>query len=182
MRDTVKTSERGVALLTLLLVAAAGCGDGSGRGRLTETQTPVELQVPSTGAYGMLVAGPFRDGIQDVTLRIGSERLSLSSYQGSLRFDTEKMQLLNVIHPEGDEGDFHLVNRLDARNGVIRFAGFAMDGFASVVGLGLSFESQQPIESGDIRFDLEIMGTSVGGVITPEDVFENQQLVPGELN
>jgi hypothetical protein len=176
MKDDVRPSQRGFAWGALLFLAAAGCLDGGVDGRLVETETPVELAVPSSGAYGVLVAGPFRDGLQNVTLRIGSERLSLSSYQGVLRFDTERMRLLSVGHPEGD---FHLTNSLDASSGVIRFAGFAVDGFATAVDLELSFENQQPVKSGDIRFDLEVLGTSGGGSIAAEDVFENHQPVPG---
>jgi hypothetical protein len=136
------------------------------------TEKPIEHPLPSTGAYGMLVISPFRDGSQVLTLRIGSGQYRLSSYQGSLSFDAAKMRLVSVGAPETD---FHLVNEDDAEDGLLRYAGFAVDGFTSPVELSLSFQTGLPIESGDVRFDLDVLGTDVGSEIRPGQVFENQQ-------
>ena len=67
--------------------------DGAGGPGLTDSDRPTELQVPPDGAYGMLVAGTFHAGTQVVTLVVGSEEFDLSSYQGSLYFDTSKLRL-----------------------------------------------------------------------------------------
>jgi hypothetical protein len=169
----MNTSQTSTACLSFFVLLLGGCrDDGRGSG-LIETQTPTEIQVPSNGAYGILVVGPFRAGVQELTLRIGSEQFDLSSYQGALRFDTAKMSLLNVVLPKSD---FHLVNRLDEENGSVRFAGFAVDGFGGVVDIGLSFESEVPIRSGDVTFDLGVLGTPVGSEIRREEIFEIQEM------
>lgn len=171
----MRTGRRGVSGLVVSSLLLLACGDGGSGPGLLDTNEPTELQVPSNGSYGMLVAGTFHAGKQVVTLIVGSEEFELSSYQGSLRFDTSKLRLASVAAPEGD---YHVINRLDATNGVVRFAGFAVDGFDNAVELTLSFEAEQPIETGDVRFDLEVLGTDVGAEILPDQIFENQQLVP----
>jgi hypothetical protein len=177
MRPFMNPGQSSIACLFFFVLWLGGCrNDGRGSG-LIETQTPTELQVPSTGAYGILVAGAFRAGIQEVTLRIGSEQLELSSYQGSLHFDTAKMSLLDVVLPESD---FHLINRLDGEDGTVRFAGFAVAGFQSAVNVALTFECPVPIRSGDVTFDLEVLGTSAGTEIREEEVFELQKMVQEE--
>jgi hypothetical protein len=170
----MNASRRNTLGLVALVLLAGGCGDGRGRSGLVDTEKPVEHPLPSTGAYGMLVISPFRDGSQVLTLRIGSEQYSLSSYQGSLTFDATKMQLVSVGAPATD---FHLVNEGEAGRGVLRYAGFAVDGFTGPVELALSFQAGSPIESGDVRFDLDVLGTDVGSEITRGQVFENQQLI-----
>jgi hypothetical protein len=175
-RSTItSTGRRSTAGLLSIVLLVGACGDGRGRPGLIDTRAPTELQVPSHGAYGILVVGAFRAGIQNVTLRIGSEQLSLSSYQGSLHFDTAKMSLLDFVLPEDD---FHLVNGVDSESGTVRFAGFAVDGFLTAVEVSLSFETPAPIRSEDIQFELDVLGTSVGSKIRKEDVFEVREIVP----
>lgn len=175
MKSDMTTGRIDKACLLFLALLVGGCGGEGGSPRLVDTDAPPELQVPSNGAYGILVVGAFRAGAQDVTLRIGSEQLRLSSYQGSLSFDTTKLSLVDVVPPEGD---FHLANRLDAKAGTVRFAGFALDGFKAAVEVRLSFETQTPMQSGDIQFDLDVLGTSVGSKIRNKDVFEVQNMIP----
>jgi hypothetical protein len=174
----MKTGKRIIACSLFFVLLVGGCGDGGRGSGLIGTEAPTELRVPSNGAYGILVVGSFRAGIQEVTLRIGSEQFSLSSYQGSLQFDTAKVSLLNVVLPGGD---FHLVNRQEAENGTVRFAGFAVDGFPTAIEVGLSFETLAPMRSGDVQFELDVLGTNVGSKIRDEEVFEVQEMVPKDV-
>lgn len=164
-----RTSARTVTAAALVALLAVGCADdepvASGPDADEETEAPADAsEVGSVTAS--LVAGPGQDGQQTVVLRLEGEQGPPGAYQGRLHFPAG-FELSAVEKPE--EG-FHVVNRSEAEEGRLRFAGFAVPALSGPSVLTFRFAGEDELSDDDLHLQIEAVGTREGRAVPDEGI------------
>jgi len=133
---------------------------------------PGVLLPAATGAVqASFQTGPWSGGEQTVWIRLTGVEGPVGAYQGRAEFDTGRLTLLNAEMTDAEGADlFGVLNDEDGPGGVIRFAGFSVEGFEVRDVVALRFRTSQPLTSGDVRLTLEVVGTADGAEIASDEL------------
>lgn len=149
-----------VAVVMLALVGLASCVETNGLGVLDEgEESPSRPEYTGPGVNADISVGPVYGGLQDLTVTLEYDQYRLSSYQASMLFSPSVGRLERYSLPSTD---YHVVNDGDASSGRVRFAGYAVDGFAGSVVLTFTFSVQKPLEPSDASVQFEAFGSAFG--------------------
>lgn len=106
----------------------------------------------SAPGWSSLAGGPLLVRLELKSVEVPG---SIASYEGTLRYNAEKIQLNRASVPEGLTGVFN-----EIEPGMIRFAGVSLDGMGGLPILLLEVESDIPISPEDFQVELqEIIGS-----------------------
>lgn len=160
------------ASLVCALVLLSGCAD-----QVVEPSTaaPYPAPPPTTeldGVRGSLLVGDWANRHQEVVVWMQTSGRPLGAYQARLRFERP---MLSYDGARAPDGGFRVLNDDASDSGVVRFAGFKVDGFDDREVLRVDFSAEQPIDPSQLSLELEAIGTLEG-----EAVAQNQMSV--ELN
>jgi len=116
-------------------------------------------------------AGPWAAGTQSVWVRLTGVDGDLGAYQARAQFDASKIELLAATMTDAAGGEeFGVVNMEGASEGMVRFAGFSMQGFAVRDVAELRFSTPRPLEAGDIVLTLDVIGTAEGAEVSADEL------------
>lgn len=150
---------RHVLAVALAALVAVGCADDR-----PVTSPPSADDAATVGSEvagdvtASLSAAPADEGRRDVTLVLTGEEGAPGAYQGRLEFASD-LELVDV--ERADEG-FHVVNREEAEEGRLQFAGYAVEGLPPSGVLTLTFAADRDLQDDDFRLQLDVVGTRTG--------------------
>lgn len=118
---------------------------------------------------------PAADGTVQLTVRVEPTGLTLGAYQGTLRFAPGAFRIVKVAAPSGDGS--RLMNPADSASGVIRFAGYAVNGFAKTEALTLIVRPVRPLARAELRAQLEVASDLAGTAVPKAQLIAAQGVV-----
>lgn len=155
-------SVRVAVSLAAVLVVALACSEDHVVGPTPAGVDDVATPGADSGVQIAVAADPFEAGQQVLRILVVPSELALGSYQGRVTFDPEQFELMDARVPDGG---FRVVNTEPAAEGLIRFAGFTVDGFGETEVLALRFRTTRPIEPTEVTLELEVAGTLEGEAV-----------------
>lgn len=121
-------------------------------------------------------AAPASDGTVQLTVRVVPTGLTLGAYQGSLRFAPGALQLVRVVTPSGD--GTRMSNPADSARGVIRFAGYAVNGFMKTEVLTLVVRPVRPLARAEVRAQLDVASDLAGTAVAKAQLYSATGVAP----
>ena len=163
--------------LLLLCFVLAACEGGIGE------QTPMDpaaLLPEATGAVqASFQAGPWNAGEQTVWIRLTGVEGPVGAYQGRAEFDTGRLNLLSGEMTDAEGADvFGVLNTDTGSGGVVRFAGFSVEGFDVRDVVALRFRTDRPLVAGDVRLTLDVVGTAEGVEVSSDELSVVSEMRP----
>lgn len=155
-------SVRVAVSLAAALVAAVACSEDRVLGPTSTGSDDAATPGVDSGVLIAMAADPFEAGEQVLRILVVPTELALGSYQGRVSFDPELLQLIDARMPARG---FRVVNTEPASEGLVRFAGFTVDGFGEAEVLALRFRTTRPIEPTAVTLELEVAGTLEGEAV-----------------
>lgn len=155
--------------LGLVAVLAMGCRDERRPMAPSSVESAIAVRKGTATAVVVVEPGATRDRAV-LTVRVLGNSLTIGAFQGSLTFERGAVELIETTVPTGIDGQFHIVNAENAREGVIRFAGFATEKFVGDEAFRITIKPLRPLSS--IRFgtQLEVAGGTDGVALREEQL------------
>lgn len=161
----------GLGLLWRRAGTVLGCCAGavalSGAPASAEAQGAVRVVVEVHGAEP-------GTGATVYAVRVLAEGVALASYQGRMRFEAGALEVLRATTPPGRGGEARLLNVDSLSAGMVRFAAFAPDRFASDEAFRFVARPRPGGVPARLRVSLELAGTPNG------DMIRAAALIPAE--
>lgn len=161
-------------ILVTMLLATAGCDD--------QLQGPPDEGLPALpvvevdGVRAAAVVETLDGDHVTIVVRFDEKAVRLGAYQARFTFEPKALALLQVTQP--DDGQ-RFYNDGDAESGVIRFAGFSVDGFGDPVALRMRFRAKQRLRASHVQLAVEVVGTLEGTAMPQQLVTVLPQLHVG---
>jgi hypothetical protein len=146
-------------VLAVLSVVALGCLD---------ERTPGPATSPVAGssngvAQAVVLLEPGATATNAVlTVRVLSADMTLGAYQGAVTFDAGAFELIEASLPTAASGQFNVVNTGSVAAGVIRFAGYATERFATTEAFHLRVRPKRDLSQVSFVARLDAVGTMTG--------------------
>lgn len=119
---------------------------------------------------------PAADGTVQLTVRLAPTGLTLGAYQGRLQFAPGSLQVVRVVTPSGD--GTRMSNPADSARGVIRFAGYAVNGFTRTEVLTLVVRPVRPFDRAALRAHLDVASDLAGTAVAKAQLHAATGVVP----
>jgi len=124
-------------------------------------------------------AGPWSAGEQTVWIRLTGVEGPVGAYQGRAEFNTGQLTLLNGEMTDAEGADvFGVLNADEGGDGVIRFAGFSVQGFDVRDVVALRFRTDRPLTAGDVHLTLDVVGTAEGVEVSNDELSVVSEMRP----
>lgn len=120
-------------------------------------------------------------------VRLAANGVPLASYQGSVTFAADQMQVLSAPTAENADGEFRIVNAEHAATGSLRFAGFSTQAMTSTDAFRIVARLRGPLASAKLEGSIDVAGLVAGTSIASAsllrtvgvyDASTNAQLLP----
>lgn len=141
----------------VLAVLLSACNDSTPASPLA---APEALASGAAHAYVVQEPGSSADRVT-LTIRVVGKDVSLAAYQGRLEYTSGSLVILEATVPSDGT---RLVNA-SAGPGVVKFAGFSTDAFASTVAATLVVKPLQRLELLNLRATLDVAGERTGAAV-----------------
>jgi hypothetical protein len=174
------------AALTVSIAFVSGCqSDGP-----SAPGTPLSSLPPSGAVQAVVQQQPVaKDGNVTFVVRILSNGVGVSAYQGDITFEPGAFALVSMSAPDGVDGDAHVLNSSEFATGRIRFAAFTPTAFVGTnTGDGLeAFRfTVKPAAStalANVVATLGVVGTEDGAAISTDRVLASRGVrdITGQL-
>jgi hypothetical protein len=163
-----------------LLALAVACADDTA----APAAAPI-LEVPS-GAVQAAIQQEAQtpDGLTTLVVRVVSNGLSVSSYQGVVRFAPGSLELVETKTPAPRSAETHILNVEGFADGAIRFAALTASEFldakstSGTEAFRFTVRALRPIQDAHIVVTLDVVGTDVGSAVAASRVLAS----PGVQN
>lgn len=150
-----------ISTLAILALAAIACRDD--RHPIAPASLETAVPLGKGGAQAVLVIEPGATSERAVlTVRVLSKDVNLAAYQGSLTFDADAFEIIEITVPSGIDAQFNIVNTDGAAKGVIRFAGFATEKFVSNEAFRLTVKPKRQLGTVNFATRLDVAGGTNG--------------------
>lgn len=151
-----------IPVLAILALAAVACRDERRPTAPTTLETAVPLNKKGS-AQAVVVLEPGATAESAVlSVRVLTKDMTLGAYQGTLTFDANAFEILETKVPSGSDAQFNIVNTDGAAQGVIRFAAFATEKFASNEAFRLTVKPRRQLSTVNFTTQLEVAGGTDG--------------------
>jgi hypothetical protein len=176
--------------LLLAPAIAAGCsGDNAVDGR-TQVNQPLISSVPPGIVQPAIQQEPIApDGSITFSVRVLSNQVGVSAYQGVITFAPGAFELVSADSPPSIGGTGHLVNTEGFSAGRIRFAAFTPTTFREttigdgVEALRLTVRPLRPVDDANIVATLDVVSGETGISVQANQVLSSSGIVSsGPLN
>lgn len=115
-------------------------------------------------------------------VRLAANGVPLASYQGTVTFAADQMQVLSAPTPENADGEFRIVNAENAANGSLRFAGFSTQSMASTDAFRIVARLRGPVASLKLEGSIEVAGLVAGTSIASASLLRNVGVYDASTN
>lgn len=139
------------------LIALVACDDEPNSPQVTEVPALPSATTDGVRAAVVLERNDRNSVVLAVRFDEGSERLG--AYQGSITFETDAFQFIDASVP--DDG-FRIFNAGNAGLGVIKFAGFSVEGFTGTEALRINLNPGTDFDPSTIGLVIDVVGTIEG--------------------
>jgi len=124
-------------------------------------------------------AGTWASGQQSIWVRLAAVEGRIGAYQASVVFDPAAITLVESAMTDASGGqDFGIANTEPGTPGLVRLAGFSIEGFEVRDVVELRFRSPRPLTSSDLRLELDVVGTVEGTEISADELDVLSEVLP----
>jgi hypothetical protein len=155
--------------LLLAPAIAAGCGGDNAVAGRNQTNQPLISSVPPGVVQPAIQQGPLApDGSITFSVRVLSNQVGVSAYQGAVTFAPGAFELVSADAPAGAGGDGYLINTDEFASGRIRFAAFTPTTFREttsgdgVEAMRLTIRPLRPVDDANIVAALDVVSGETG--------------------
>ncbi len=139
------------------LIAVVACDNEPNSPQVTEVPALPSATTEGFRAAVVLERSDRNSVVLAVRFDEGSERLG--AYQGSITFGTDAFQFVDASVP--DDG-YRIFNAENAGRGVIKFAGFSVEGFTGAEALRINLKPDTNFDPSTIGLVIDVVGTIEG--------------------
>lgn len=115
-------------------------------------------------------------------VRLAANGVPLASYQGSVTFAADQMQVVSTPTPENAEGEFRIVNAEHAASGSLRFAGFSTQAMTSTDAFRIVARLRGPLASLKLDGSIDVAGLVAGTPIAAGSLLRNVGVYDASTN
>jgi len=153
-------------LLGLLLVGAAVGTTACAEKHPTAPKTDLVTLVGKGNVQVMIQQDTRVGGDSAVfVVNVVGNGVPVASYQGTLTFDANAMEIAAAPTPTGESGEFRIVNATDAGKGLVRFAGFATEHFTTTEAFRIVGHFKAGKVPANLVGKLDVAGETTGSAI-----------------
>ena len=138
-----------------------------------------EIQHAKGAVQASFRAGSWASGEQSIWVRLAAVEGRIGAYQASVVFDPASISLVGSVMTDASGGqDFGIANPETNTPGVVRLAGFSIEGFQVRDVVELRFRSSRPLTSNDLELQLDVVGTVEGTEVSADELDVLSEVLP----